>query len=172
MSAIDHPPLRASRPDPLTPDQRRRNMSAIRGSDTRPEMIVRRGLHARGLRYRLHVRELPGTPDLVFPSRRAVIFVHGCFWHGHDCVLFKLPASNPDFWLTKISRNQARDAEAVAALGQTGWRVLNVWECALRGRGRLPQAMMFDEIVAWLDGGPARGSGSSQVVMHVRGTAP
>jgi DNA mismatch endonuclease (patch repair protein) len=80
-------------------------MSRIRAKDTKPEMMIRRGLHARGLRYRLHVRQLPGRPDLVFPSRRAVVFVHGCFWHGHDCPLFKRPASRQEFWDAKIARN-------------------------------------------------------------------
>jgi DNA mismatch endonuclease (patch repair protein) len=128
----------ASRPDPLTPDQRRSNMSKIKGSDTRPEMIVRRGLHARGLRYRLHVRELPGTPDMVFGPARVVIFVHGCFWHGHDCPLGVRPRTNANFWDAKIQRNQERDHQAETALRAAGWRTASVWECALRGRSRLP----------------------------------
>lgn len=122
--------------DPLTPDQRRFAMSRVRGKDTRPEMILRRALHAQGLRYRLHGSKLPGRPDLVFAGRRAVIFVHGCFWHGHDCPLFRLPATRTDFWAEKIARNQARDVDAGARLLADGWRVLTVWECSMRGPGR------------------------------------
>lgn len=108
-------------------------MAGIRGKDTRPEMILRRGLHARGFRFRLHDRRLPGSPDLVFPGRRAVIFVHGCFWHGHGCHLFRLPATRQEFWRAKIEGNAARDALAEGALAADGWRVLSIWECALKG---------------------------------------
>ncbi|WP_297510996.1 very short patch repair endonuclease [uncultured Caulobacter sp.] len=138
--------------DPLTAEQRRRNMSAIRGKDTKPEMIVRRALHAAGLRYRLH-GNLPGKPDLVFPGRRAVIFVHGCFWHGHDCPMFKLPATRQDFWREKIERNQARDVRDQATLLSAGWRVLTVWECALRGRAKRKQDNVAAAIRVWLAGG-------------------
>ena len=151
---MDQTPRRASLPDPLTQEQRRDNMARIRARNTKPEMVVRRGLHARGFRYRLHVRGMPGSPDLVFPARRAVIFLHGCFWHGHDCALFKLPASNASFWEAKIGRNQVRDRAAIAALGGSGWRVLIIWECALRGPGRMSEAAMFDQVTAWLGGGP------------------
>lgn len=125
-------------------------MSGIKSANTRPEMIIRRGLHARGYRYRLHVRSLPGTPDMVFPARRAVIFVHGCFWHGHDCSLFKLPATNSAFWEAKIAANQSRDVAAASALTQAGWRVLNVWECAVRGRYRQPLVVVLDQVARWL----------------------
>ena len=119
---------RAQLPDPLTPQQRNRCMRAIRGVDTLPEMVVRRGLHALGFRFRLHDRRLPGTPDLVFSSRRAVILVHGCFWHGHDCPLFKLPASNSSSWHDKIVSNRKRDDAASARLKADGWRTMTVWE--------------------------------------------
>jgi len=122
--------------DVLTPAQRQLNMSRIRGKDTKPEMLLRRGLHAAGLRYRLHVRSLPGCPDLVFPRFRAVIFVHGCFWHGHNCRLFRLPDTRRGFWEEKITRNRLRDQLALDRLQAEGWRVLTVWECALRGPGR------------------------------------
>jgi DNA mismatch endonuclease (patch repair protein) len=141
--------------DPLTAEQRRRNMSAIRGRDTKPEMIVRRALHAAGLRYRLH-GDLPGKPDLVFPGRRAVIFVHGCFWHGHDCPMFKLPATRQDFWREKIERNQARDAENEATLQRLDWRVMTIWECALTGRARLGSEAQVKGVRMWLEGGESR----------------
>jgi DNA mismatch endonuclease, patch repair protein len=122
--------------DVLSPQQRSFNMSRIRGRDTKPEILLRRGLHRRGFRFRLHRKDLPGRPDLVFPGRRAVIFVHGCFWHGHDCPMYQLPATRADFWRKKIEGNRARDQAAVNALAATGWRVLIVWECALRGPAR------------------------------------
>ncbi len=131
-------------------------MAGIRGKDTRPEMILRRGLHVRGLRFRLHVRRLPGSPDLVFPGRRAVIFVHGCFWHGHDCHLFRLPATRQEFWRAKIEGNTARDAVAEGALAADGWRVLTIWECALKGRERLPVEVVLDRAAEWLVNGPGR----------------
>lgn len=124
--------------DVLTPEQRRKNMSRIRGKNTVPELLIRRGLHAAGLRFRLHVRELPGHPDMVFPRYQTVGFVHGCFWHGHDCPLFKLPATRRDFWSAKIAGNRARDGRDHDALIAQGWRVLTVWECALKGRGKRP----------------------------------
>lgn len=122
--------------DPLTLEQRRLNMSRVRGKDTKPELLLRRGLHASGLRYRLHGAKLPGRPDLVFAGRRAVIFVHGCFWHGHDCPLFRLPGTRTEFWSSKIEANRVRDGAAVEALRSHNWRVLIVWECAIRGPAR------------------------------------
>jgi DNA mismatch endonuclease, patch repair protein len=122
--------------DNLTIDQRRLNMSRVRGRDTRPEMIIRRGLHALGFRYRLQGRLLPGRPDLVFPRYRAVIFVNGCFWHGHDCALFRIPATRRNFWESKIASNRLRDARSESSLLKLGWRVATVWECSLRGIGK------------------------------------
>lgn len=133
---------------------RSRMMAGIRGKDTRPEMILRRGLHARGFRYRLHVRRLPGSPDLVFTRRRAVIFIHGCFWHGHGCHLFRLPATRREFWESKIEGNRARDKATEAALRADGWRVLTIWECALKGRERLPVDEVLDRAADWLANGP------------------
>ena len=118
--------------DVVPPEVRSRMMSGIRGKNTRPEWIVRRALHARGFRYRLHVRDLPGRPDVVLPRHHAAVFVHGCFWHGHDCPLFRWPKTRPEFWQTKISRNRANDIKHHAALLADGWRVGIVWECALR----------------------------------------
>lgn len=138
--------------DRLTPEQRRLNMSRVRGRDTKPELLLRRSLHAAGLRYRLHRRDLPGRPDLVFPGQHAVVFVHGCFWHGHDCPMFRLPATRPDFWRGKIEGNRSRDARIHAALLDAGWRVLTVWECALRGRGRRELAEVTAEASSFLSG--------------------
>ncbi len=129
---------------------RSRNMAAIRGADTKPELIVRRGLHARGFRFRLHDRKLPGRPDLVFPKYTAVIFVNGCFWHGHNCNLFKWPKTREKFWRDKIAGNQRRDEQALSSLRAAGWRIASVWECALKGRGRLSQDDLIDSIAAWL----------------------
>lgn len=130
-------------------------MSRIRGKDTKPEMTVRRGLHALGFRFRLHDRRLPGRPDLVFPGRRAVIQVQGCFWHGHDCPMGVTPATNVDFWVEKIQRNIERDRRTQEALLGLGWRILTIWECALRGRGRLSVPDVITASAAWLDGDEA-----------------
>ena len=115
---------------------RSRMMSGIRGRNTKPEILIRSLLHRHGFRFRLHVRDLPGKPDIVLPRYHAVVFVHGCFWHGHDCPLFKWPGTRPDFWREKIGRNQANDNRAREALLANGWRVGIVWECALRGAGK------------------------------------
>ena len=138
--------------DVLTPAQRRLNMSRIRGRDTKPEMMVRRALHARGLRFRLHRRDLPGCPDLVFPRFRACLLVHGCFWHGHDCPLFKMPATRQSFWADKIARNRQRDQSATQELLDAGWRVLVIWECALRGQDRRDFDSVVDECVGFITG--------------------
>ncbi len=108
-------------------------MSGIRGKNTRPEMTVRSFLHRNGLRFRLHGRELPGKPDVVLPRWNVVVFVHGCFWHGHiGCRYFKLPKTREEFWRTKIDGNSQRDALAVDRLREAGWRIAIIWECALR----------------------------------------
>jgi len=113
---------------------RSRMMSGIRGKDTRPELTIRAGLFALGYRYRLHDARLPGKPDIVFPKYRSVIQVHGCFWHGHRCYLFKWPKTRAKFWRDKILGNRRTDKAAMAALNADGWRVLTVWECAIKGR--------------------------------------
>ncbi|MBW8072901.1 MAG: DNA mismatch endonuclease Vsr [Ferrovum sp.] len=112
---------------------RSRMMSGIRGRNTKPEILIRSLLHRQGFRFRLHVRELPGKPDILLPRYHAAIFVHGCFWHGHDCPLFKLPGTRVDFWREKIGHNQANDKKARDTLLAAGWRVGVVWECAIRG---------------------------------------
>lgn len=115
-------------------EARSRNMRAVRGTNTRPEMLVRRGLHRRGLRFRLHRRDLPGCPDIVLPRHRAVVFVHGCFWHRHEgCRYATTPATRREFWQNKFTANFERDRRALEGLRAAGWRVAVVWECALKG---------------------------------------
>lgn len=128
-------------------------MSAIRGSDTKPEMQVRKALHAAGFRYRLHVKDLPGKPDLVLPRHRVAIFVNGCFWHQHDCHLFRWPATREAFWRDKIGRNVANDARAQAALDEAGWRVATMWECALKGRTKLNGGAAMQQLATWIVSG-------------------
>lgn len=117
----------------MTPEQRSRCMSAIKSNDTKPEMLVRKYLHSMGLRYGLHNKKLPGSPDIVLRKYKTVIFINGCFWHGHDnCRYYRLPKSNIEFWQTKINRNRERDKRDIEALRKRGWRVIVVWECELR----------------------------------------
>lgn len=123
--------------DRFTPEQRSVLMGRIRGRDTQPELLVRRQVHGMGYRYRLYRKDLPGRPDLVFPGRRKVIFVHGCFWHQHDCLRGRRPSSNRTFWDAKLDRNVVRDRENIEALEALGWSVLVVWECETRDRDRL-----------------------------------
>jgi DNA mismatch endonuclease, patch repair protein len=117
--------------DTLTPAQRSERMSLIRGQDTKPEMWVRRFLHAKGLRFRLHRRDLPGRPDLVLPKYGAVVFVQGCFWHAHHCQKGRIPGTRGEFWSAKFETNKRRDARNTRALRSNGWRVLTIWECEL-----------------------------------------
>lgn len=113
-------------------------MAGIGSKDTKPELAIRKILHAQGFRYRLHRKDLPGRPDIVLPKHRTVIFVHGCFWHGHrNCRLFRIPYSRSEFWEQKIGLNIARDARVHAELGEAGWNVVDVWECAVKGSGRV-----------------------------------
>jgi DNA mismatch endonuclease (patch repair protein) len=137
--------------DVLTPAQRRLNMSRIRGKDTKPEMLLRRRLHALGFRFRLHRKDLPGQPDLVFSAQRAVIFVHGCFWHGHSCPLYRTPDTRREFWAAKIAGNRSRDKAAASQLILMGWRVLVVWECSVRGTARLPEGEVIGKCVEFVN---------------------
>ncbi|RDK09135.1 very short patch repair endonuclease [Cupriavidus lacunae] len=131
---------------------RSRMMSGIRGKNTKPELVVRKALHRLGLRYRLHVRRLAGAPDLVFPRYRAVVFVHGCFWHQHNCPLFKMPSSRTEFWQEKLDRNRERDREHMAKLLQDGWRVAVVWECTLRTAIKSNDEGLFERLAEWIKG--------------------
>ena len=132
---------------------RSRMMSGIRGVDTKPEMTVRKGLHSKGLRYRLHEKRLPGRPDLYFPQYKAVIQVQGCFWHKHDCSYFKWPSTRPRFWKEKLTANAVRDEQNVYRLEELGLRTLVIWECALRGKTQKEVGRIIDGIVDWVKDG-------------------
>ena len=138
--------------DTLTPVQRSERMSRVRGRDTKPEIRVRRMVHALGYRFRLGRRDLPGKPDIVLPRHKAIIFVHGCFWHRHpdpSCRLARMPKSRIEFWEPKLNANQARDGKVLAELENLGWRVLTVWECELKNEPALKlklETFLTDEI--------------------------
>jgi DNA mismatch endonuclease (patch repair protein) len=142
-------------------------MAAIRGSDTKPELLIRKLLHRHGFRYRLHDRKLTGKPDLVFPKFHAVIFVNGCFWHGHDCPLFHWPGTREEFWREKIGGNLRRDLRNEAELRTAGWRTGLIWECALKGPRRLQVGEVIDSIVAFLEGSDIEVSIQGQPVDRV-----
>jgi DNA mismatch endonuclease (patch repair protein) len=134
-----------SMPDNLSPEDRRRNMQAIRSSDTKPELVVRRFLHSHGLRFRLHVSNLPGKPDIVLPRHRMVVFVNGCFWHSHSCGRAIVPSTRESYWAPKLQRTVRRDRENNAKLRATGWRVVRVWECETQNPATL--AAIFKKLL-------------------------
>lgn len=136
--------------DVVSPEKRSQMMAGIKGKNTKPEMLMRSALHRLGFRYKLHGKGMPGKPDMVFPKHKAVLFVHGCFWHGHSCHLFKWPSTRPEFWQTKINRNREVDQISTAKLEQMGWRVGVVWECAVRGRAKIPFTDVVESVVKWL----------------------
>ncbi|WP_240538006.1 very short patch repair endonuclease [Bradyrhizobium japonicum] len=125
-------------------------MASVGQKDTGPEVLLRKALHRRGLRYKLHDRALPGSPDLVFPRFEAVVFVHGCYWHSHGCYRSTMPKSRKAFWTAKFAANRARDARNRAELSERGWRVLTVWECALRGRTARSLDGLAKRVESWL----------------------
>lgn len=125
-------------------------MSGIRGRDTKIEVSIRKALHARGFRYRTDVRGLPGRPDIVLPRWKAVVLVHGCFWHAHDCGLCRVPSTHSEFWQGKLTGNVKRDRHNQAALAQAGWRIATVWECCLRGRGATALVDVADKLTKWI----------------------
>ena len=151
--------------DKLSPEQRHKNMAAIRGKDTKPEWIVRRGLWSRGFRYRLNSPKLPGHPDIVLRKYRTCIFVNGCFWHGHNVKIensklkiensecCKIPKSNREFWVAKIRRNQERDVEEQKALAKMGWHCITIWECELTPKKREAtlKSLVYTLNKIWLD---------------------
>lgn len=138
--------------DVTDPATRSRMMSRIKGRDTQPEMAVRRALHAKGLRFRLHRKDLPGRPDLVFPKHGAVVLVHGCFWHLHGCSASKLPSTRPKFWRSKLRGNAVRDDANVSQLLKKGWRVAIVWECSIRRAQRAGDATLYQRLARWITG--------------------
>jgi DNA mismatch endonuclease (patch repair protein) len=140
---------------------RSRMMSGIKGKNTRPEIIIRKELHRRGIRYRLHSQKLPGKPDIVFLKKHVVIFVHGCFWHGHNCHLFKLPSTRTDFWQKKIENNKLNDQKVERLLISEGWRILIIWECALKGKKKLEVNIVGDTISSFLE--------ADKIILEIRG---
>lgn len=136
--------------DVVTPEVRSRMMAGIRGRNTRPELLLRKALHARGFRYRIADKRLPGSPDIVLPKYRVVIFVHGCFWHRHPgCSKATTPASNTDFWQAKFAANVARDERNLRELHHLGWRTAIVWECAI---GRIVPVRLVDDLKRFIEG--------------------
>ena len=132
-------------------------MSGIRNKNTRPEVMIRKGLHARGFRFRLHSPTVPGKPDIVLPRYQAAVFVHGCFWHKHDCHLFKMPSTRGEFWRAKLEHNRQRDSEVHSAILESGWRLLVIWECALKGKFRLDSNELLNLASAWIKGKESTG---------------
>lgn len=129
---------------------RSRMMAAIKSRNTKPEILIRSLLHRKGFRFRIHVKDLPGKPDIVLPKYKVVIFVHGCFWHGHEnCKLFKMPTTRTEFWQNKISRNQSNDLKASKLLLSNNWRVAVIWECAVRNANKDLQGFI-DKISEWI----------------------
>ena len=141
--------------DVVDPATRSRMMAGIRGKDTTPEILVRRGLFELGFRYRLHDKRLPGKPDIVLPRYRAAVFVHGCFWHYHGCALSKLPATRRRWWKAKLERNRRKDLESVEALLEAGWRVLTIWECSFRRRRAEVGVPVIARTARWIRAGKA-----------------
>ncbi len=137
-------------PDIFDPEKRSEVMSKIRSKNTKPELYVRSLLHRAGFRFRLTSKAVPGKPDIVLPKWRAVILVHGCFWHGHDCPRFSWPATRGEFWRAKILENKKRDAAYLRTLKAAGWRVCVVWECALKGKGRIDAVDLSESLKKWI----------------------
>jgi DNA mismatch endonuclease, patch repair protein len=137
--------------DTVDQQTRSRIMSSVGQKNTGPEKLLRRALHERGIRYRLHDRKLPGSPDLVLPKYRAVIFVHGCYWHSHGCYRSTVPKSRVEFWTQKFEDNRGRDARNVEALRAKQWRVMTVWECALKGKAALTIDEVAQHVIKWLN---------------------
>jgi DNA mismatch endonuclease (patch repair protein) len=139
-------------PDIVDVVTRSRMMAGIKNKNTKPELLVRKGLRALGFRFRLHSKDVPGKPDRVLRKYRAVIFVLGCFWHGHDCHLFKKPSTRPEFWEAKINRNRQSDQDVKSELQESGWQRLFIWECALKGKTRLDFTALTQRAAKWLRG--------------------
>lgn len=152
-------------PDVVDQKTRSRMMAGIKGKNTKPELAVRSALHKCGYRFRLHRNDLPGRPDITLSRYSALIFVNGCFWHGHDCHLFRLPQTRSGFWREKIEGNRERDARNQSKLLNDGWALLRIWECALRGRTAIPFAAVMAQVTDWLE------SSDRPASMDIRGAA-
>ena len=148
--------------DTVDPQTRSKIMTSVGQKNTGAEWVLRRALHRIGLRYRLHDRSLPGSPDLVFSRNRAVVFVHGCFWHSHGCYRSTVPKSRCEFWSEKFRANRSRDERNRDSLLASGWRVVTVWECALKGKAAKPSAVIADSVKTFLD--------SSEKVVEIGGS--
>jgi DNA mismatch endonuclease (patch repair protein) len=150
--------------DTVDRQTRSKIMASVGQKDTGAELLLRRALHKIGLRYRLHDRSLPGSPDVIFSRFHAVVFVHGCYWHSHGCYRSTVPKSRHEFWAEKFEANRSRDERNVRLLHDSGWRVLTVWECALRGKNALPPHKVAGEVRAWLRGTDRQGQVSGNAV--------
>jgi len=140
--------------DKVSTEIRSHIMASIKGKDTKPEMVIRRTLHSLGFRYKLHVKDLPGCPDLVLPKYKAVIMVNGCFWHGHGCHISNRPKSRSEYWEQKIAKNKARDERSNIKLYELGWRVATIWECAIIGKRNYSKDEIARLLSAWLQNSP------------------
>lgn len=157
--------------DTVDRQTRSKIMASVGQKDTGAEMLLRKALHKVGLRYTLHGRSLPGTPDLVFPCFRSVIFVHGCYWHSHGCYRSTIPKSRRNFWIRKFRANRSRDERSVGLLSESGWRVLTVWECALLGKNSLPIDHVTERVCEWLHGSEKQTEVSGRAQPKSRATA-
>jgi len=137
--------------DTVSKKKRSEMMSGIGSKNTKPEIIVRKLLHSNGYRFRLHSKNLPGRPDICLPKHKSVIFVNGCFWHGHSCPIFRVPKTRPDFWYAKIEGNRQRDRKNIEDLLELGWRVLVIWECTLRGKNKASFEGLSKMLDSWFD---------------------
>ena len=135
--------------DTISPENRSKNMASIRNKDTKPEIIIRKALHKQGYRYRTHAKHIPGSPDITLPKYSVAIFVHGCFWHKHDCHFFRIPKSNIDYWTLKLDRNASRDQEILKQI-RDKWRIGIVWECAIKGKTRRPLSDVTAQLSKWI----------------------
>ncbi len=127
-------------------------MARIKSKNTSIETAIRKSLFSRGYRYRINDRKLPGHPDIVLKKYKTIIFIHGCFWHAHNCSLFKIPSTNKEFWIKKFEQNKLRDIQVIQTLLQNGWRVLVVWECSMKGKNKRKFDSLIEEIEMWLNG--------------------
>ncbi len=135
--------------DVVSTKKRSQMMAKIKGKNTKPELLIRKALHKKGFRYKLHDKSISGKPDIIFPKYKSLIFINGCFWHGHDCHLFKWPSSRPEFWKDKITKNKERDRKNYKILSSK-WRILVIWECSLKGKHKITFDELINDVILWL----------------------